>query len=110
MGDKIQIDPELLRMAAKKTSRARDRVDSVINTLQASIAAREKSWGNDLLGDPFANGQGGAGGYLKSRDNMIEGARNVAGTMDNFYHGQVKWASYLDQKEHGNSDLFRGFR
>ncbi|MFC9432304.1 hypothetical protein [Nocardia sp. NPDC057030] len=106
MADKVQYDSDLFFKAAKKTGDARDRINTVLHTLQASINARGNPWGNDTLGRNFANGPDGSGGYTSSRDNMITGAQNIAGSLDNFSTGQTKSAKLLEKMEHGNRDGF----
>ncbi|MFI6046315.1 hypothetical protein ACIA8C_32175 [Nocardia sp. NPDC051321] len=106
MAEKIQYDSDLFFKAAKKTGDARDRINTVLHTLQASLNARGNPWGNDTLGRNFAKGPDGTGGYTSSRDNMITGAQNIAGSLDNFSTGQTKSAELLEKMEHGNRDGF----
>ncbi|MEU7142916.1 hypothetical protein ABZ942_25965 [Nocardia sp. NPDC046473] len=100
MADKFQYDSVLFYKAAQKTGDARDRINTVLHTLQASLNARGNPWGNDSLGRNFATG------YTSSRDNMITGAQNIAGSLDNFSTGQIKSAELLEKMEHGNRDGF----
>lgn len=106
MAEKFQYDSDLFLKAAKKTGDARDRINTVLHTLQSSINARGNPWGNDTLGRNFAKGPDGAGGYTSSRDNMITGAQNIAGSLDNFSTGQTKSAQLLEKMEQGNRDGF----
>ncbi|WP_280431517.1 hypothetical protein [Nocardia brasiliensis] len=106
MADKVQYDSDLFFKAAKKTGDARDRINAVLHTLQVSLSARGNPWGNDTLGRNFANGPDGSGGYTSSRDNMITGATNIAGSLDNFSSGQTKSAKLLEKMENGNRDGF----
>ncbi|QBS42951.1 hypothetical protein [Nocardia sp. CS682] len=106
MADKVQYESELFFKAAKKTGDARDRINGVLNTLQSSINSRGNPWGNDTLGRSFANGADGSGGYTSSRDNIIMGAQNIAGSLGNFSTGQTKSAKLLEKMERGNRDGF----
>ncbi|RDI64529.1 hypothetical protein [Nocardia pseudobrasiliensis] len=107
MADKLEVDAQRFRTAATKTGDVRDKVTTILDTLQRAIDSRGTPWGNDSIGDQFANGEGGKGGYLASRTNMITGGRNVAGTMGNFHDAQTKSADYLERMDHGNGDGYR---
>ncbi|MEU2103158.1 hypothetical protein [Nocardia sp. NPDC019255] len=104
MADNVEFDEHLFRKAAQKTGHVEDRINGIIDRLSASIAARGNCWGNDTIGRNFANG---SGGYTTTRDNLIKGARNVAGTFQNFSEGQTKTANLLRDMEHGNRDGIR---
>ncbi|NKY88771.1 hypothetical protein [Nocardia veterana] len=107
MADRLEAEAELFRKAAYRTGDVRDRINNVLNTLRANLAARGNPWGTDSIGHQFAHGAGGEGGYLDSKKNMIQGAENVAGTMDSFHQGQIKSAEYLESMERRNRDGFR---
>ncbi|MFD4405904.1 hypothetical protein ACFWPH_24405 [Nocardia sp. NPDC058499] len=106
-GQNVEYDEDAFRGAAAKTGAVRDKIQGVVDTLQTSIASRGAPWGTDSLGDTFANGQNGNPGYTTARDNLIEGAENVAGTFDSFHDGQVESADLLRDMEDGNRDGLR---
>ncbi|MBB5912863.1 hypothetical protein BJY24_001730 [Nocardia transvalensis] len=107
MADKLEAEAALFRKAAEKTGDVRDKINGVLDTLKANLDSRGTPWGTDSIGSQFAHGEGGEGGYLDSRKNMVEGAQNVAGTMDSFHQGQVKSAAYLEKMEQQNRDGFQ---
>ncbi|MGV9723241.1 hypothetical protein [Nocardia beijingensis] len=107
MADNVEFDEHLFRKAARKTGHVEDRINGIIDRLSASIVARGNCWGNDTIGRNFANGPDGSGGYTTTRDSLINGARNVAGTFENFSKGQTKTANLLRDMEHGNRDGIR---
>ncbi|BDT94282.1 MULTISPECIES: hypothetical protein [Nocardia] len=107
MADNVEFDEHLFRKAAQKTGHVQDRITGIIDRLSTSIAARGNCWGNDTIGRNFANGPDGSGGYTTTRDNLIKGARNVAGTFENFSEGQTETADLLRDMEHGNRDGIR---
>ena len=92
------------RAAADATGGVRDKVQDVIDTLTRSTASRGEPWGNDELGNSFATGDSG---YRTARGNLVTGARNVVGTLDQFHDGQVDSANMLRDMEDGNRDGFR---
>ncbi|MEU4312606.1 hypothetical protein [Nocardia sp. NPDC024068] len=106
MGDRVDYNDEAFRRAAGKTGGVRDKINGVIDTLTASIDGRGEPWGGDSLGQSFANGQDG-NGYVPSKKNLIDSARNVSGTMGQFHDGQVESADYLQDMEDGNRDGLR---
>ncbi|MGQ4618080.1 hypothetical protein [Nocardia sp. R7R-8] len=107
MADNVEFDEHLFRKAAQKTGHVEHRITGIIDRLKASIDARKDCWGNDSIGRNFANGPDGSGGYTTTRDNLIQGGRNVAGTFRNFSDGQTKTANLLRDMEHGNRDGIR---
>jgi len=98
--------PDLLDTAATKTGDVQDRIDTVLNTLQTSLAGRGAPWGNDKLGNQFANGDGN-NGYLCQNEALNTGAGNLASTFANFSNSQSTAAGKLRKMEDGNEGQFR---
>lgn len=107
MAERIELDPDLLRQAAQKTGHVRDRINSVMSTLQASLAGRGAPWGNDKIGDNFYNGPNGNDGYQASRKNLTTNTANMSTTFGNFSTNQTGTADYLERQDRGNADGFR---
>ncbi|WP_454198385.1 WXG100 family type VII secretion target [Nocardia sp. Marseille-Q1738] len=107
MAERIELDPDLLRQAAQKTSHVRDRINSVMSTLQTSLAGRGAPWGNDKIGDNFYNGPNGNDGYQASRKNLTTNATNMSTTFGNFSTNQARTADYLERQDRRNADGFR---
>ncbi|WP_067574569.1 hypothetical protein [Nocardia acidivorans] len=104
MNDRLKNYTDLLRTAATKTGKVRDGIEQIVDTLVTTANGRGEPWGDDTLGAGFANGDNG---YLKSRNNILDGADNMAGTFGNFSKGQTESADYLAAMDHGNGDGFK---
>jgi hypothetical protein len=107
MAERIELDPDLLRQAAQKTSHVRDRINTVLSTLQTSLANRGAPWGNDKLGDQFVNGSDGNTGYFASHANLTTSSSNMATTFGNFSTNQTDTASFMERQDRGNAYAFR---
>ncbi|MBF6356149.1 hypothetical protein IU449_16645 [Nocardia higoensis] len=95
--------PPLLDKAAQATGEVRDRINGVLSTLAASLAARGEPWGNDKLGKQFAEGDQG---YVKSKENLEKSAGNMAISFGNFSKTQTDAARELRKMERGNGDQY----
>ncbi|MCU1643452.1 MAG: hypothetical protein JWN03_3727 [Nocardia sp.] len=103
MADRLKAYSDLLRTAAGKTAAVQDGIQQVVNTLVSSSDSRGEPWGDDSLGNQFANG---ANGYTKSKTNILEGANNMAGTFGNFSQGQLDAVTKLTNMDQGNASGF----
>lgn len=103
MADRLTTYTDLLRTAASKTDAVREGVQQVVNTLVSSAEARGDCWGDDSMGNQFANGKNG---YLASKTNILDGANNMAGTFANFSQGQTDSANQLAAMDHTNATGF----
>ncbi|WP_227998526.1 hypothetical protein [Nocardia australiensis] len=104
MSDNLKHDAELFEKAAHKTGYVRDRVNSVLSTLEGSLHGRGKPWGEDKLGDQFFEGDQG---YKVSREKLFTNIKNAAASFDNFSNGQTTSAELLRKMDHSNSDGFQ---
>ncbi|MGY4102281.1 hypothetical protein ACW2Q0_22410 [Nocardia sp. R16R-3T] len=104
MSDKLRHDAELFEKAAERTSAIRDRVNSVLHTLNAALADRHAPWGNDKLGRQFYEG---TDGYKAAREQMTANIEATATNFDNFYNSQNKSAKELRRMDQSNGDGFR---
>jgi hypothetical protein len=99
----VQVSPEKLRSASVKTADVADRLNEVINTLSAALASRGNCWGNDSIGNQFANGNNG---YLETKNNMITGTGQFKDTFNSYAKGQSDSANSLEGSDHFNADVY----
>ncbi|WP_306360353.1 hypothetical protein [Nocardia sp. CC227C] len=95
---------DLLRKAALATGEVRDRVDTVLTTLQGALSGRGAPWGDDQIGDQFTQGEDG---YFETRKDFFESLTNIRTTFANFSTGQTEAADKLEAQELANRDTFR---
>ncbi|WP_216912400.1 hypothetical protein OG225_38500 [Nocardia sp. NBC_01377] len=95
--------PNLLDIAAGKTGRVRDAINTVMGTLDVSLAGRGAPWGDDEMGRRFSDGPEG---YLSSRGNLKTSAAAIAGSFDNFSTTQYDTARQLRELEEDNEGQF----
>ncbi|MFE9582125.1 hypothetical protein ACFYO1_37515 [Nocardia sp. NPDC006044] len=104
--EKFEFHPDEFRSAAGKTAHVGDRITDAVNNLKSAVAGRGAPWGDDKMGNQFANGPGGDDGYLSSKTNLIEGTTGMAGTFKQVAGDQRKVADKLQQdldKRNGES-------
>lgn len=104
MTNRLESYKDLLRVASGKTGKVRDGIEKVVDTLVSSADGRGAPWGDDTLGAGFADGENG---YLKSRENIVTGANNMAGTFGNFSKGQKDALETLTAMDDGNAETFK---
>ncbi|WP_378737193.1 hypothetical protein [Nocardia brasiliensis] len=105
MAPNVENSPDLLRKAAQnKTGHVRDRLNSVLSTLESSLAGRGRPWGDDKIGHRFYNGENG---YGTGREHATKNVQNAATSFDNFEKGQVKSAGMLKTMDTGNAAGYR---
>ncbi|MGN2639484.1 WXG100 family type VII secretion target [Nocardia takedensis] len=106
MSERVELDPDRLRTAARKTAHVRDRIDGVMSTLRGSLAGRGAPWGGDTIGTQFFNGPNGGDGYEASVTNLNLSTSNIATTFGNFSNNQYTTAGYLENQDEHNADGF----
>ncbi|MTE11534.1 hypothetical protein [Nocardia aurantiaca] len=104
MSGRLESYRDLLVKASEKTGEVRDGINGVVNTFTAQADSLGTPWGNDSLGNQFANGDQG---YLASKKNILEGASNMAGTFANFSQSQKDSADELERTEEANRQGFQ---
>ncbi|GAB2562191.1 hypothetical protein [Nocardia heshunensis] len=104
MSGRLESYRDLLLKASEKTGEVRDGINGVVNTFNGQSDALGTPWGNDSLGNQFANGDQG---YLASKDNIVKGATNMAGTFANFSKSQKDSADKLEATEEANRQAFQ---
>ncbi|MFI6870207.1 hypothetical protein [Nocardia sp. NPDC050406] len=104
MSDRLESYIDHLQTASGKTGKVRDGIESVIDTFVAATNSRGEPWGNDTLGNQFAEGKEG---YKATKANLVLGANNMAGTFNNFSTGQAKAAKELREMEETNAKGLR---
>ncbi|MFC9993628.1 hypothetical protein [Nocardia sp. NPDC127526] len=103
-GSRLESYKDLLRTAKSKTTKVQDGIDTVVNTLVSAIESRGEPWGNDTLGKNFSEGENG---YIASKGNIVQGARNMSGTFGNFAKGQQEALDYLSSMDSGNAGAYK---
>ncbi|WP_280481237.1 hypothetical protein [Nocardia cyriacigeorgica] len=101
--DKVKADPDDFQRAAEKTGAVRDKVQGILNTLQASISSYGTPWGNDKLGSSFTDGEQG---YFAARESLTGNIENVANSFNNFRSGQAQTVVALRKMERANEGSF----
>ncbi|MFD6395237.1 WXG100 family type VII secretion target [Nocardia sp. NPDC060249] len=104
MVSKVGVTPEQLRGAAGKMGDLRDRMNTILTTLESSLDAKGAAWGGDGYGATFADGDQG---YVAARENLTEGIGNTAKTFDSYSDGQYKAAGILARTEQRSTESFR---
>ncbi|MBL1075209.1 hypothetical protein JK358_12480 [Nocardia sp. 2] len=104
MSGRLEAYKDLLRTAKSRTTTVQEGLESVLATLEGALGGRVAPWGDDTLGNNFSNGPEG---YLASRDNMVRGARNMAGTFGNVADGQADALELLSRMDGGNAGAYR---
>lgn len=104
MSEKLGHDADLFEKAAERTDAIRDRVNSVRSTLEAALRGRGTPWGNDKLGEQFAEGPNG---YKVARGQLIGNIKTTSTNFGNFYTGKTDTAKVLRRMDQSNGDGFR---
>lgn len=104
MSDKLGHDTDLFEKATERTNAIRDRVNSVQSTLEAALEGRGTPWGNDKLGQQFAEG---TEGYKVAREQLIANIETTSTNFGHFYTGKTDTAKVLRRMDQSNGDGFR---
>lgn len=97
------VTPDRLRGAAKRMGDLRNRVTSILDTLETSLAAEGPAWGGDGYGSTFADGPTG---YLAAHENLTEGIADTATTLASYRDGQDDAADLLERMERHSAGSF----
>ncbi|MFD4438588.1 WXG100 family type VII secretion target [Nocardia sp. NPDC058519] len=103
MASKVGVTPEQVRGAAGKMGDLRDRMNTILTNLAASLDAKGAPWGGDGYGSTFADGDQG---YIAARENLTTGIGNTAKTFDSYSDGQYKAVELLARTEQRSTDSF----
>ncbi|WP_157513921.1 hypothetical protein [Nocardia concava] len=104
-GGRLHSYQDLLTKASQKTGEVRDGIKGVVDGFTSQADGLGTPWGNDSLGRQFAEGDQG---YKASMKNIVEGARNMAGTFGNFSKTQQESADKLGSMDQANREGFQG--
>jgi uncharacterized protein YukE len=89
MADQFGVTPPELRSVSGYLGEVSSRMSAVMSSLAAQLAAEGAAWGNDSLGQHFANG---ANGYLAQR-NWVAGSVDAKTTLLDYYAEQLRNAA-----------------
>ncbi|WP_228002432.1 hypothetical protein [Nocardia australiensis] len=106
MGDKVEVNPELVRQAAGKTAQVQDGIAAALTTLEATLNSLGTPWGDDRYGQQFADGQSNDG-YRAARANLAKITANLAGSTGHHSETQTRSGRSLADQEQANTDDFR---
>lgn len=101
----IEVNPELVRVAALKTAQVRDRISTALNTLESTIDGLGSPWGEDRYGHEFAHGSDG--GYVAARQKLAKLTDDLAKTGGNHSDAQIQAGKSLDTLQQVNASSFR---
>ncbi|WP_147265866.1 WXG100 family type VII secretion target [Nocardia puris] len=104
MTDRVEVDPDLLRRAARTTEGVHDRIKALRVRLASSTAALGEPWGDDKIGTTFEQGPPG---YAESRDSALGALDGVATTLAQIRDVENDSADYLAAQERANESMFR---
>lgn len=96
---RVGVTPEKLRGAAGRMGDLRDRVSSILSTLETSLAAKGAAWGGDGYGSTFTDGPNGNDGYTAAHTNLNTGLGDMATTLGSYAKGQYDAATLLEKQD-----------
>ncbi|WP_083913186.1 WXG100 family type VII secretion target [Nocardia concava] len=106
MTGRVEVDPELQRVAAAKAGQITDRIRAVLTGLESASDGKGEPWGDDEYGERFAKGDG-ANGYVSSRENLTTLVDKLAGKSDSHSTAQQDAAKLHDGTDKSNADAFK---
>lgn len=89
MSDAFEVSPSELRSTSRHLSEVSERMASVLSGLREQLAAEGAAWGDDKIGDAFANG---GGGYLAQLD-WVQGSVDAKTGLLDYYSAGLKEAA-----------------
>ena len=92
MAEQLGVTPPDLRATSEHLYDVSNRMKEVLSTLRARLAAEGVAWGDDEMGEQFANGSGGYLAQLKWVDGSVAAktelldyySRGLKGAADSF--------------------------
>lgn len=94
----LRVTPAELRAAADHLADVSGRMTEVLSGLQSMLGGQGAPWGDDKIGDNFANG---GKGYLAQLD-WVDGSINAkTGLLDEYSTGLHTAADTMEQQDQG---------
>jgi uncharacterized protein YukE len=96
MSEPLGVTPPELRATSKHLNDVSARMDKVLSTLRGKLSDEGAAWGDDKIGDQFANGDAG---YLAQLD-WVDGSVEAKTGLLNYYSRGLKGAAEsFDQQD-----------
>jgi uncharacterized protein YukE len=96
MADPLGVTPPELRATSQHLSDVSGRMKDVLSSLQANLSGEGAAWGDDKIGDQYANGDGG---YL-AQQGWVDGSIDAkTGLLDYYSKGLKKAADSFEQQD-----------
>lgn len=96
MGQPLGVTPEGLRSTSEHLADVSSRMRGVLSSLQSKLGGEGAAWGDDKIGDQFANGDSGYLGQLDWVDGSIDAK---TGLLDNYSEGLRTAADTLEGQD-----------
>src|ERR1700677_3641942 len=96
MTEPLSVNPDDLRTTAANLADVSSQMKQVLSTLNAQLAALGSPWGNDSIGDQFANG---SGGYLAQVDQVNSSISAETQLLDSLSQSLATSANNFDQPD-----------
>lgn len=104
MPDNVEVDPEMLRRAATAMGNIRDTVQNIVDDADSALSVGSSAWGNDGLGDGFAEGPAG---FRAASGNVTDGTQQMADVLDRVSADQDRAATLLEGADTDSAERFR---
>jgi hypothetical protein len=96
MADPLGVTPPDLRSTSEHLNDVSTRMKDVLSSLQAKLGGEGAAWGDDQLGDQYANG---AAGYLAQQD-WVDGSIGAKTRLLDYYSKGLRTAANtLEQQD-----------
>lgn len=98
MSDPLGVTPADLRATSQHLSEVSSSMKDVLSTLQENLAGEGAAWGDDKIGDQYANGESG---YLAQQD-WVDGSIDAKTGLLDYYSDGLKTAADSFQQQDGS--------
>ncbi|MCV7283254.1 hypothetical protein H7J88_26820 [Mycolicibacterium flavescens] len=98
MADPLGVTPPDLRAASQHLNDVSTRMKEVLSTLRDSLSGEGAAWGDDKIGDQYANGDSG---YLAQQDWVDGSVAAKTGLLDYYSTGLKEAADSFEQQDQG---------
>lgn len=96
MSDPLGVTPPELRATSQHLEAASSKMKGVLAALQANLSAEGAAWGDDEIGDQYANGDGG---YLAQQGWVDGSVEAKTGLLDYYSRGLKTAADSFEQQD-----------
>lgn len=96
MADPLGVTPPDLRATSKHLNDVSTRMKEVLTTLRENLGGEGAAWGDDKIGDQYANGDAG---YLAQQDWVDGSVEAKTGLLDYYSQGLKTAADSFEQQD-----------